>query len=299
MGTETMYSNMLGLENTAVGDKAMYHNDFGNQNTAVGFEALHSAKGQSYGYTALGYKALHEQMKDGAGSWGNTAVGFGAGMSDQRNGTCTYLGTNSDYVLPQPSFVDNATAIGYLSRITGGNQVRVGNSSVASIGGYASWTDLSDGRFKNKTKEDVRGLEFILKLRPLTYNLDMNALAEYLKEDYYVDGTGGMTKRAPDADVLIAREAKGKIRYSGFIAQEVEKAALETGYDFSGVDKPQNDHALYGLRYAEFTVPLVKAVQEQQTQIEQLKAENAQLRQQVTQLQALEARIQALENQNR
>lgn len=37
---------------------------------------------------------------------------------------------------------------------------------------------------------------------------------------------------------------------------------METGYDFSGVDKPKNSESLYGLLYAEFTVPLVKAVQE-------------------------------------
>ena len=33
-------------------------------------------------------------------------------------------------------------------------------------------------------------------------------------------------------------------------------------YDFSGVDAAKNDKDLYGLRYAEFVVPLVKAVQE-------------------------------------
>jgi len=33
-------------------------------------------------------------------------------------------------------------------------------------------------------------------------------------------------------------------------------------YDFSGVDVPKNDKDLYGLRYADFVVPLVKAVQE-------------------------------------
>jgi hypothetical protein len=38
------------------------------------------------------------------------------------------------------------------------------------------------------------------------------------------------------------------------------------------VDKPQNEHSLYGLRYAEFVVPLVKAVQEQQKIIEEQKA---------------------------
>jgi len=42
----------------------------------------------------------------------------------------------------------------------------------------------------------------------------------------------------------------------------VEEAAKELGYDFSGVDAPKNDKDFYGLRYAEFVVPLVKAVQE-------------------------------------
>ena len=60
---------------------------------------------------------------------------------------------------------------------------------------------------------------------------------------------------------------------TGFIAQEVEKAANELGYDFSGVDKPKNKNDYYGLRYAEFVVPLVKAMQEQQNMIEEMKAE--------------------------
>jgi len=33
-------------------------------------------------------------------------------------------------------------------------------------------------------------------------------------------------------------------------------------YEFDGVDKPQNKDGLYGLRYDNFVVPLVKAVQE-------------------------------------
>ena len=60
---------------------------------------------------------------------------------------------------------------------------------------------------------------------------------------------------------------KEQIRYTGFIAQEVEEAAKELGYDFSGVDAPKNDKDFYGLRYAEFVVPLVKGMQEQQEQI--------------------------------
>ncbi|MBK9734409.1 MAG: hypothetical protein IPO92_05330 [Saprospiraceae bacterium] len=44
------------------------------------------------------------------------------------------------------------------------------------------------------------------------------------------------------------------------------------------MDKPQNETDLYKLRYAEFVVPLVKAVQDQQKMIEELQKENAQLK---------------------
>ena len=82
----------------------------------------------------------------------------------------------------------------------------------------------------------------------------------------------------PDSLRLKEGEAlKGAMLQSGFIAQEVEKAAQDLGYDFSGVDKPQNDKDSYGLRYAEFVVPLVKAVQEQQAMIQQLEEKITQL----------------------
>ena len=68
--------------------------------------------------------------------------------------------------------------------------------------------------------------------------------------------------------------------HTGFIAQEVEAAAREIGYDFHGVVLPQNEKDNYGLRYAEFVVPIVKAVQE-------LNAENIALKQQVSMQQQL------------
>jgi hypothetical protein len=73
----------------------------------------------------------------------------------------------------------------------------------------------------------------------------------------------------PDSLRLFDSERlKGQELQSGFIAQEVEAAALAVGYDFHGVDKPKNENSHYGLRYAEFVVPLVKAVQEQQEVID-------------------------------
>ena len=65
-----------------------------------------------------------------------------------------------------------------------------------------------------------------------------------------------------------------KVTYTGFLAQEVEQAALAVGYDFSGYTKPQNDQQFYTIRYAEFVVPIVKAMQEQQLIIAQLRQQN-------------------------
>ena len=89
----------------------------------------------------------------------------------------------------------------------------------------------------------------------------------------------GFQGQTPEAKELTAqgRNEKEQIIYTGFIAQDVETAAKEIGYDFSAVDKPQNESSLYGLRYAEFVVPLVKAVQE-------LSAENSELKKQIDQL---------------
>ena len=59
----------------------------------------------------------------------------------------------------------------------------------------------------------------------------------------------------------------------------------QAGFTFSGVDKPTNNKALYGLRYSDFVVPLVIAVQEQQAMIEEVKVENRKLKKENEQLQ--------------
>jgi hypothetical protein len=79
---------------------------------------------------------------------------------------------------------------------------------------------------------------------------------------------------AASTEETAARKQKEQIFYTGFIAQDVEKAANALHFNFSGVDAAKNENDLYGLRYAEFVVPLVKAVQEQQQQIEILKQQN-------------------------
>ncbi len=72
---------------------------------------------------------------------------------------------------------------------------------------------------------------------------------------------------------------------TGFVAQEVEQAAKDLNYDFSGVVAPQNDLDNYSLRYSEFVVPLVQATKElhemiktQAKQIKVLESELAKLK---------------------
>ena len=164
----------------------------------------------------------------------------------------------------------NATALGFLASADANNKVRIGNTDVNSIGGQVNWTAFSDERVKDRVQENVAGLEFIMQLRPVTYHFNI-ALENKLMN--IVDTTDWEGKHDIE-----------QIPFSGFLAQEVEVAAKASGYEFSGLDK---SGALMGLRYAEFTVPIVKAVQEQQHMIDTQKLEIAELKMEIEELKKL------------
>ena len=290
LGSKALLANTTGGQNTATGYEALLANSTGDQNTANGYHALYSnissnnntANGAAAllyntigsGNTASGSGALTYALKSG-----NTAMGSSTGTDSDNSSYCSYIGYDADNDAAFSSY-SNSTALGYTARMTGSNQVRIGNASIASIGGFQNWTNISDGRFKKDVQENVPGLAFIKKLRPITYHLDAPGLARLLNEDVK-DARGDQALNGATEADLQARAAKSAYTQTGFIAQEVEVAARQVGYDFSGVDAPQNADGLYGLRYAEFTVPLVKAVQEQQTIIEQFQQENAALKAQL------------------
>ena len=109
---------------------------------------------------------------------------------------------------------------------------------------------------------NVPGLAFISQLRPVTYNLDVKRLNADLNRNKPATLREGEQpfEETPEERAGIA--SKEQILFTGFLAQEVETVARSIGYDFHGVDAPKNENDFYGLRYAEFVVPLVKAVQE-------------------------------------
>jgi uncharacterized coiled-coil protein SlyX len=244
-GSYALYSNTTGCRNTGTGSSALYYNTTGNYNTAHGNYALY--------YNTTGTC--------------NTAIGYFAGPN-----TCYPDLTNS-------------TALGYNTMVFASNQVRIGNALVTSIGGQVGWTTVSDARFKQDVKQDVLGLAFIKKLRPVSYKIDEQAFNAFVE--------------ANSSDELTVASSQMSEYTTGFIAQEVEALVQECGFGrFSGVDAPKNNRDYYGIRYSEFVVPLVKAVQELSDIVEKQQQQIEEQQKQINMLmgkKAIEQRSEALE----
>ncbi len=250
LGMYTLLYNISGVMNSAVGYYALGANVYGHYNAGFGNYSL-TSNNLGFGNAYMGYAAGYYNTS----GYYNQGLGYYAGYLNRTGYYNVALGYLNG---PNTTNLDNTIAIGSSVLTTSSDQARIGNASVTSIGGPVAWTNTSDARFKTDIRTDeVVGLPFIMKLQALTYRFDVHKM-------YAFNGT------LSDTFTWKSQFDKESIRYSGFIAQDVEKAALSVGYDFSGVDKPKNEKESYGLRYAEFVVPLVKAVQEQQVQIEQL-----------------------------
>jgi|GEM_PF-4407038 len=241
MGYQAGLENITGEHNTFIGTNAGWKIETGNDNTIIGDFAGPNSPGS-------------EDSRD------NTLIGRDAGTTFDAS-ACTFIGSETDC---NSLGTFGSVALGYLTQVTATNQARIGNSFTTSIGGYAGWSNISDGRVKRNIRETVPGLSFINALRPVNYTVDINSIERITQPSSSVfdDPVYRQQKREQEAQV-----------HSGFIAQEVEQAAADLQFEFSGIDRPKNEKDTYGLRYAEFVVPLVKAVQEQQVQIEVLKAE--------------------------
>lgn len=106
----------------------------------------------------------------------------------------------------------------------------------------------SDAQDKTDVEEEVLGVDFVRRLRPVSYRLSV----------------GGWEDGAPRS---------GRRRHHGLIGQEVEAALKKTGVDFGGFVRTEEGRV--GLRYEQFVPVLVKAVQELADRVETLEAELA------------------------
>ncbi len=274
IGAHSLQSNTLLGWNLAVGNWALnalnYTADgpFNTHNVALGHWALQSTSSTSSANgkynTATGNYALYSNTTGTS----NTANGYHAGYANTTGSGNTFVGYNAD---ANANNLSNAGAFGNGALVLNSNTIYLGNSAVTTcINAQNSWT--SDGRFKTNVVENVKGLSFINKLRPVTYNMDTKSLDDFIIQNM-PDSIKASHKEGMDFGPSMA------LVHSGFIAQEVAQASSDAGFVNSIVHSPAHSNDVYAVSYAEIVVPLVKAVQE-------LDASNTSLQDQVNELKA-------------
>lgn len=204
IGSTALLNYTAGYESVALGRASLEQSTSGNGNTAVGQATLYRTTGDF-----------------------NTAIGYRAGWANSANNNTT--GSNN-------SFIGNE-AVG--ASATASNVITLGNSSIATIRAQVTTiTSLSDIRDKTEILPLNYGMNFIDKLKPVSFIWDMR------------DG------------------GKIGIPEIGFIAQDLQQAQIESGINIpnlvSGVDEKLE--ASYGV-----LLPIiVKALQEANDKIKSL-----------------------------
>lgn len=245
IGRQAAQTHSTGDLNTIIGWAAGRVNTFHQGNTFVGAQAGEFAQSAANISTFIGEKAGW-QVTTGTGNtmvgersgqntttgFFNTIVGTTAAGTNITGARLTIIGRNADVSADN---LNNATAIGEGTIVNASNKVRIGNTTVTVIEGQVGFTAASDKRLKENIVSLTAGLDFITKLKPVSYQM---------------------------------KDFADKRTNWGFLAQDIEaivgdsNAIVTVGGD---VDRT------LGLRYTDFVAPLVKAVQEQQTEIEELK----------------------------
>jgi hypothetical protein len=275
VGSETGVSNSEGMMNSFFGRRAGYLNNLGNENTFIGcYAGQNNSSGNHnsfFGVTTGNsnttgaentFLGAHAGYYNSTGN-NNTFIGNFAGQFNSVGSNNVYIGFNAE---GSSSNLTNAIVIGAGAVVNSSNSVVIGNSSITNISGQVGWGTLSDRRLKENITDEPLGLDFIQQLRPVRYN-------------YSAEGQ------------------KGRI-YSGLIAQDVSKILDDLGINFSGIVQPENEKDFFSIRYAELTIPLINAVQEQQDQIDALKKQNELLWKELKRITELEERITKLEKLN-
>ena len=247
-GLWALYSNTTGSYNTAFGEEALYSNTTASQNTASGAGAL-KLNTTGTENTGVGSGALvnntagntNTGVGRNAGGWittgsNNTAVGFGSAYLFTTGNDNTAIGAQTNITVG----ITNATVIGMGASVVASNAVRIGNTNVTYIGGQVAWTNASDRRLKQNILSSGLGLDFIQKLRPVTYSFI----------------------------------TQPTVTQEGLIAQEVEAAAQSLGVTFYGVKVPATPDGHYSLTYSDFVMPLINSVKELKAENDALKVEN-------------------------
>jgi len=131
----------------------------------------------------------------------------------------------------------------------------------------------SDPRTKTDIKDSALGLDFINKLRPVSYKFKVGGnrcIGEKTIKEAEYDENGNLVRAAVTEKVI--EPVAGKRTHYGLLTTNVKESLGDLdfgGYIKINPDDPESEEAL---RYDEFIAPLIKAVQELSAEVEFLKS---------------------------
>ena len=148
----------------------------------------------------------------------------------------------------------NTIAIGYNNEVSDDNHTVIGNSNTTCNVAPRAWTIISDSRDKTDVVEleENLGLNFIRKLKPISYKL--NHRKRYVKELGYEYGES-------DGSLKNSKESYG------FSAQQMKNTLEELSITFDALKYNTSDDS-YRLIYTELISPIVKSIQETLSRLE-------------------------------
>jgi hypothetical protein len=303
LGSNSLFSNLTGNSNVAIGANALLSNVSTDNNVAVGTSALR-LNSTGANNAALGGEALRGNIR---GS-GNLAMGFNALRSNSGGSTNVAIGnaagyntTVADSLIGDNNIIIGTSAATSIKGDADGNLV-IGNSVQLPIADGDDQVVIKNIIFA--TNASGAGTTIVgsvgIGTNAPAYRLDVNG--NFRADSIFTDIAGNAVFSTSDArlkkniepvpamlqkitalnpvtyewndlkiDQAINRENTAHLygKKIGLIAQEV----YEVFPDFVGTDADGN----MVLSYGAFIVPMLKAIQEQQAQIEQLKQRITQL----------------------
>lgn len=250
IGANAMNSALTAAYTTIIGADAALSGDGYQKATAVGASAMR--KGNHLSSVAVGYWCAPNISSEHS-----VFIGDSAG----------YRNVQGDVLSGK---IKNSIAIGYGARINGDNEIQIGGQNQRL---YAPTTVniRSDSRDKTDIKPLEKGLEFVMKLKPVTGYYDRrDSYVDELFQDLPEDERSEKLRKWWAKPKKDGRHKEDRLRH-WFIAQDV--AALEAEY--GQLPMVNLNYDTYTIEYETFIPVLTKAIQELTEKVEALERKNS------------------------
>ncbi|CKL04478.1 putative tail fiber protein [Neisseria meningitidis] len=235
------YSTIIGVDAALLGDNYQ-------KTTAIGASSLRT--GSHISTTAIGYWVIPLASSEKC-----VAIGDSAG----------YRNVQGDFLTGK---ITNSIAIGYGARINGDNEIQIGTTG-QTLYAPTAVNIRSDGRDKADVKPLTNGLDFVMRLKPMTGYYDRrDSYVDELFKDLPADERADKVREWWANPIKDGSHKEDRLRH-WFIAQDI--AALEDEYGRLPMVNKTND--TYTVEYETFIPVLTKAIQEMAARIETLETE--------------------------